>query len=330
MARKLLYLFYLKKQGGIKMEKINLNLIPVQIEKGIITTKEAVNIISQFVSLNYPVFGLQKYDEDFRSDIVLNILEKGVSIMEGYDNKRGDFFTYLFYQIKSLVHARARSTAKRKLESTITMPEKINLIEEKEFKYESIDYNTFETKYLGIPKVPYAYKKEITAEDLRKTFENVHGDKKLLVVAIKSAYYITDSQIKKICDFYKIDENDFFQAIQYCRNGLMIKAEKKLKLQERRNSAYLHHKNLETQIHSIEEKLEEKDNFIKEEFKSRDKRYCKYWKTLNRQLEAGLLSLRPTNKTVASLLGICERQVAYYINCIKNQKSSENKEASGN
>lgn len=312
------------------MEKVNLNLIPIQIEKGIITTKEAVNIISQFVSLNYPVFGLQKYDEDFRSDIVLDILEKGESFMEGYDKTRGDFFTYLFYQIKSFVHARARLSAKKNLASTIAMPEKIEQIEEKEFIYKSIDYNTFEQKYLGIPKVPYAYKQEITAEDLRKTFENVRGDKKLLVVAIKSAYYITDIQIKKICDFYKIDENEFFKAIQYCRNGLMIKAEKKLKLQERRDSAYFHHKNLETQIRSIEEKLEEKDNFIKEEFKSRDERYCKYWETLNRQLEAGLLSLRPTNKTVASLLGICERQVAYYINCLKNQTLSENKEASGN
>lgn len=303
------------------MKKVNLNLIPIQLNEGSITTKEAVNIISEFVTLNYPVFGLQKYDEDFRSDIILNILERGQALIEGYNSERGDFFTYLYYQIKSFVHAHTRTWAKQNLESTITLPEKINMAEEKEYKYKTIDYSFIEKpNYVKTNKVPYAPQQKITPAELRKIFENVHGDKKLLVVAIKSAYYITDKQVEQICNHYNIDENDFFKTIQYCRNKLISKAEKKLKLQERRNTAYLHHKNLETQLHNMETKQSEKDDFLKKEFIAKEKKYYQHWETLNRQLEEGLLSLRPTNKTVASLLGICERQVAYYINCVKIKK----------
>ena len=43
------------------------------------------------------------------------------------------------------------------------------------------------------------------------------------------------------------------------------------------------------------------------------------WKRLNRAFENGLLYLRPTTKTVANLMGICERQVSYYINTAKKE-----------
>jgi hypothetical protein len=44
---------------------------------------------------------------------------------------------------------------------------------------------------------------------------------------------------------------------------------------------------------------------------------------LNKAFEEGHLYLRPTNKTIANLLGICERQVAYYIKCAKREYDND-------
>ena len=58
----------------------------------------------------------------------------------------------------------------------------------------------------------------------------------------------------------------------------------------------------------------------------KQKKHYKTWQTLNKKFSDGFLFLRPTNKTVADLLGICERQISYYINCAKQDyKKGKNK-----
>ena len=37
------------------------------------------------------------------------------------------------------------------------------------------------------------------------------------------------------------------------------------------------------------------------------------WKTLNQQLKKGIINIRPTNKAIAKALGMCERQISFYI-----------------
>lgn len=313
------------------MKKVNFNLIPLQVEQGIITSKEAVNEICEFISLNPPVFGLQKYDEDFREELILHLLERGPDLMKGYDKSRGDFFTYLFYKIKSVLHSCSRASAKRIYQSNIKFSEEIIMEKDKEDDYNELFLSAVEKEH----HAPF-YKQPLnndsqtpTTEELQKTFKNIHGDKKLLVIAIKSAYYITDNQVTKICKHYNINENDFFRTIQYCRNSLAKKAEKKAKLQSQRNYAYLNHKNLETQIYDAETGKTEVDNIVKEDFIAQNKKYYENWQALNKQLEAGILAVRPTNKTIASLLGICERQVAYYIDSTKAKKLPPDKNGTG-
>jgi hypothetical protein len=44
------------------------------------------------------------------------------------------------------------------------------------------------------------------------------------------------------------------------------------------------------------------------------------WKRLNKKLASGCIMLRPTNRTIAKYMGICERQVAYYLNRLKEEQ----------
>ena len=54
-------------------------------------------------------------------------------------------------------------------------------------------------------------------------------------------------------------------------------------------------------------------------FQSLENKHRKNWKRLNSSFEKGIMQLRPTNKTIADILGICERQVTYCINSIREE-----------
>ena len=86
------------------MKSFNLNLLPEQLQNGSITRKEAVNQICSFISKNYPVFGLQKYDEDFRSDLILKVIERGDHLLDLYMPEHGNFFCFLHTYVTSLIN----------------------------------------------------------------------------------------------------------------------------------------------------------------------------------------------------------------------------------
>ena len=64
---------------------------------------------------------------------------------------------------------------------------------------------------------------------------------------------------------------------------------------------------------------EDQNAILSERFERLERKHARNWIKLNKSFEEGHLYMRPTNKTVANLLGICERQVAYYINSAKKE-----------
>lgn len=300
------------------MEKINVNRIPDMIKNQELSTKQAVDLIATFVSLNYPVFGLHHFDEDFREEIILHIIERGESIIKKYNKLQGDFFNYLYCCIKSTTRTLIRTKAKKKIMESVVFSEQINNLEEKEYKYSHINYNCFDT-----PKVPYAQTK-ITPEELRTAFTNINKDKSILILAMKSSFYLTDQQINKICDYYNLNKKEFYKTIDYYRLSLMNKSIRKQTLLTRRNNAYYNHKKYEKQLEILkncdfsEDKINLKNHLLNKNIKQYNN-----WLNLTTKLNNGLLSIRPSNKLIASILGICERQVIYHI---KRAKKKINKE----
>ncbi len=291
-----------------------LKTLPELIATGKITSKQAIDEIGGFINQNYPVFGLNKYDEDFRSDIILMFFEKANRILETYNDKTSDFFTYLYSTISSLINSRRKKLAIQSLKENIDYHEGINMNEEKVYFYKN-------TNSYGqdLREVPFAYKPQ-NIDALKKMFRelaNENCDKKILVLAIKSCFYITDEQVQKVCKIYNLKEKDLYDAIQYCKNTLEEKSEKRIKIQERRNYAYYHHKKYDSQLEKIKDSERETDFLRKNNILEKEKKHYKTWQKLNKKFSDGFLFLRPTNKTVADLLGICERQISYYINCAK-------------
>lgn len=300
------------------MKKIDLNKIPGQVKSKEITTKTAIDIISSFICINYPVFGLHHYDEDFREEIILQLIEKKERLFNNYKEEQGDFFNYLYCYITGLIRTINRTSAKKKILESIAFSEQVKGYEEKQYNYNHINF-----KYVNSPRIPYSAS-VITPDSLKSAFENVNKDKELLIIAMKSAFYLTDEQITKICSYYNLNKYDFYKTIEFYRNSLMIKSQRKQHLLERRNNAYYNHKKYEKQLQLLENCDFAEDKIVlKNHLLRKNQKQYKSWLNLTNQLRNGLLSVRPSNKVIAEVLGICERQVIYYIKRAKKREQKE-------
>ena len=263
------------------------------------------------------------------------LLEKSEQLFEQYNPQYGCFFTYFFCFIKSLMNVETRKIASQKVIDFLEINDCITSYEQHEEAYNLINYKDFD-----LHKVPFAYKpvsayslqiscnrepyhiKEFLAnddEDFRKLQENLKkispplAEKILLVLALKSAYYITDKQITKIAEICHLDINNFHALVMNLKSDLIEREKNKEKLEIRRNKAYFQHRKYRSRIEWSEN---EKDDFSPYEKRKLSKKYekqTKTWKTLNQQLKRGVINIRPTNKAIAQALGMCERQISFYI-----------------
>lgn len=291
-----------------------------KVKDGTLTVKQAVNLICSFVVNNYPLFGLHKFDEDFRSEIFLSLLERGEMLLQNYNSKICCFEKYLFFYIQSLIRTKLKYHAKRSMSEKISQEQIIEVLEEQTDLYDKLNYPFFEQ-----PKVPYTssfpYAPRVSPSETLAALKNIKDkayDKTILVLAIKSVFYLTDEQIDRVCKIYHIQKDSFLEIIQICRNTIKKRVEKRNFAQERRNYAYYHHKRccrILDQLKNEDENAHTQE--LRRKYELQEKKYKRRWDNLTNSFKNGYLNLRPTNKTVARLLGLCERQVTYYINCAK-------------
>ena len=149
------------------MTKPDLNKLPEQLRLGLISEKEAVNQICKFVVKNYPIYGLHKYDEDFRQDIILSLIERAPHILQVFNPDFGDFLTFLYCHISTLINTRLKNKVMQSMRDKLNFEECIQMYEEKELQYLKIDYKNFD-----MPKVPFAHKK-LDANEFQKIFKSL-------------------------------------------------------------------------------------------------------------------------------------------------------------
>lgn len=308
------------------MRKYELTEIPDLWKNNVLSKQEVINYLAEFILDNKPLFNLQNYEEDVCSEIILKFLETSEAFLDNYNPELGHFPAYFYSYIISFIKSERKSLAQKSSDNRVYFQDIIINNEDKPAVFEPLCLSEK-------PKVPYSFK-PITEEVLKNTIvpkvQNI--DRKILVLAIRSAFYISDDQISKICKLYDVDDENLFTIIEYIRQGLSSKAGRRQELIERRNKAYFYHKKYENQIKLINENEyiyepeQLKDNLIKKNEKHTDT-----WKYHNKKLQEGCMYLRPSNKKISELLGICERQVMYYLYCTKHQvflsKTEENLEA---
>lgn len=299
---------------GAYMKNYDLNTLPELLKKKELSLQEAVNYLCEFILNNKPLFNLQRCDEDFISEIIIHFLENGPNFINNYDKSLGNFSAYFYKFMLTSIHSQKKLIAKRFEESIFYFQDYIISNEEKNYTFKPLQ---IEDK----PKIPYAFK-PVTPEQIREMILP-HIDKidrKILILTIRSAYYLSDEQIHKICSIYDVKEEYLFILVEYIRTTLSTKEKRRNEMIERRNKAYFYHKKYESQIKFINDAVYiNEPEQLKEDLIRKNLKHTTTWQTHNQKLQDGCLLLRPSNKLIADLLGICERQVMYYLYCTKHQ-----------
>ena len=317
------------------MNQSELNTLPDLVQEGKMSQAYASHQLALYVRENRSLFGLHKKNEDFNSDIIVMLLEKGKQLFEQYNSQYGSFFTYFFCFIKSLMLIENKKLSSQKVIDFLEINDSITTYEQREEAYKLINYSDFEQR-----KVPFAYKpvssqslqiacsrspyhiREFLAqkdEDFKKLQDNLRNltpslaEKMLLVLALKSAYYITDPQIAKIAEICHIDINKFHAIVMNLKSDLTEREKNKRKLEIRRNTAYFQRRKYRNRIEWSEAKKDDFSLYEKHKLSNKYEKQTKTWKKLNQQLQRGIINIRPTNKAIAQALGMCERQISFYI-----------------
>lgn len=125
----------------------------------------------------------------------------------------------------------------------------------------------------------------------------------------------------------------FYNTVQYLKETFEDKCEKRTKLMERRNYSYFHTKKYSLEIKNVQDSYYDSPNndfykLLTQRFKEKQIKHEHHWKKFNSRFEKGFMLLRPTTKVVSELLGICEREVTYLLNCAKKdtQNNEENED----
>ena len=316
------------------MTREELDLIPDNVMSGRISWKQAVNDLVVFIIRNKPMFGLTKFDEDFISDVIINFLDRGEASLKLYDKNKGEFFPFLFCFVTNICNTVKKNRANDNMIDTHTIRESISNYDFVIDAYQNINYEELEYPKIPFKYTPISYKdfqiacktdsyhiKKI-AETENSNFARIVKEKlkhyspnmiqnMVMVLALKSSYYITEEQIERISYYFNIDLSKLHQIILEIKEKIEPRKKNRTILEERRNNAYF-------QISKIKNLMEWNDaNNINAEYPNRvlKKKYHKNEKavnTLNQQLLQGKILIRPTSQLIAEVLGLSTRQVTYY------------------
>lgn len=317
------------------MEKfcIDLNSIPEMIESKIITQDEAARIIAEDLNRNKRKYHLISNDEDILSELSLKILQTSDFLFKNYKKEKCAFKTYLLsvlkYQILTILREHRKRNSGDELakqcphihyETQTELYEMdeapFKIMHVKPFVKKTEDKITYREKRLSKKdkksspaENSTSEKPKIKMQDLVTYWANRTSQKArtALILALKSSYYITEENIDSVCDYCEISKKIMQETIDELKSKIPEKQEKIELLQNRRTKSFNFHIKLQKRISEAVETEK------KEELSKKYEYHTKKWQERNSRIHTKSVKLCPTNKQVAEILGICERQVGNYI-----------------
>lgn len=280
-----------------------------------ITTSFAVEQIAIALQTDFPLFKLQKYDEDIRSSVVLAFLKSGYNLFDRFSYEYGStFHNYVISFVKGL------ALTEKKMQAIEKIREKVDFIYSQEnFSSESQKYTlTVDNNRLLPYNAPesvkvFKPKKILTPKEFMQIRTSNVLAKPTLVIALRSCFDITDAMIESICTEYNLNADILYEDIQDLKNSRYDLFQRHKELILSRNEAFSNHRRYSPDVADYEESTEN----LKEIYKARYEHSTELWIKRNASLKKGKFHYFPSNEMIAEKLGICPRQVGYYISRAK-------------
>lgn len=308
------------------MKSIDLNEIPNLLKEKKMSQEEGINFLTNFISENYFIFGNRLRDEDFRSEVILSFLEKSNSLFEKYNEERGTFFSYFYSYIQNSASYLIKLKQKESILKKISRFELEQNYSNKMKKEEPLKVEENNVQYCS---------KKISKENIKKTLTEITKkktkyEKIILTLALKNSFYLTDNLIKKVSNFLKIDATLLSEIIMNYKNEMENKILRRDKVFSKRDKSYFIHKKCEKEIDELKTKqnldfdtdMQYAANQKLEKLYYVNQKHITKWNAINKEILEGKINIKPSNHSIANMMGICERQVSYYLFCVKNGKTN--------
>lgn len=297
----------------------NFNQIPFLLNNDLLTTKQAVAYLADEILSNPKYYQIHEQDEDVLGELLLKIFQSAENLFKKFDSNAATFKVYfnnfIFYQLKTI----KRNLYRTKLQDESAMFQKQIDYENQQDLYYSYEYDN---KLLSEPAVSdnkHDYDLKDKYENIRAFFndrKHQRKEKTIIILALKSCFYITDDLIKNISKYCRISEAELTEMIYELRDELKERKAKLEKIKQRRDKEYFLKRSLQDKLASKEIKIENSELVEK-----KIELHTYNWLKTNQMLFDGVCKIVPSNAKISSLLGICERQIGNYL---KNSKNMEN------
>lgn len=317
----------------MKNQMYDLITLPSLVEEKKISLKEALDFITEEILRNPRAFCISNDQTEYLSDLYFKLTKNGTSLFSNFKKEEASFKTYLINQIqfhfKSIIRENCKTYEREK---TIEQVQKTEYEEEtekykqNEFEYKITHFTPYE--YTKFDRAPYAQRapmkklpdcisseKGQTDESLKPGQKllfgrNTSGEKKtLLILSLKYGFYLSTENINTIANYCNINQNELSDTIKDLNQSLNCKMKRYENLKELRDFSYYQHRKCLAKLSELT-----KENAPTEEAKRLYDFHTEKWQNKNAFLNKKAYSICPTNKAIADVLGICDRQVGYYIN----------------
>lgn len=276
----------------------------IEFKNGRLSEKDTLNAILSAIFKNKIYFGLDKLDEDNFSDYLLYLQERLPRFMAMYDPARSRFATYLrklcMTQLRSWYRQYYRKYARDMALTSYVLEENISSI-------------TVEDPEESFSAAPEEVKVNQFMRFLFQTNKKIPIQTKIMMLALKSAFFLTPSHIRKICRIANITEDELHKKLDIINEKLSDKLERQQHLLQLQNEAYIIKKESDIQMSFLNPESSHYHNAgISRDY------HDKLWKS---RMERSRQShdVYPTNTLVSEVLDIPLGQVTHVLSAVRRK-----------
>lgn len=300
------------------MTDLKLDDIPDLVKSNKLTKQEACVQIYHILYTNPPRFGLHTIDEDLRSDFLLYFLQyKTNSLLEKYDPSISPFGAYIYRTVQTSLLTFIKKASDRNNYNKFFIQDSICDYQaqmqenENSLIHVASDVPEFSTSSKNEEIPALVYKQIFTKGTHRLSLKDSRERKikrGILILALKSAWYISDSQINKVSTLCNISPKVLTDSVCKLKSKLINKALNRQQIENNRNRAYCFIHNYRMQLAN-----NETDNFKFEQLQKKIDFQTENWNKKTRKLNSGRNKIAPTNSEIGEIIGLSGRFVSFYI-----------------
>jgi len=288
-----------------------LDMVPQKVAEGGLSVEEAAMKVMEAVYTNPGRFNLLDMEEDARSDFLLDVLPKFRNMVKRYDKSLGPLGAFVFYSLPGMrltweKRRIDRAVGKRAVSASIR-----NIYEDamdrKPLRVADSEKPLPPSK--GGDDVPLVFKRVFGHPKYSlESRETLHRQRSALVLALKSAWYIDDENVKKVSGYCGCSNKAMAAALERIKNSLVEKNERRQEMAERRDKAWYFVCKYRERLMTLEPGSEE----WKKTKKKLDYQISS-WKSKNRLLQGCRMRVCLRNKELAKLLNLRPHRISTFL-----------------